>query len=71
MSEEPHQETEPRDATEGPAGSKLAPEGNSKGRFFVPPDQEERRGGRSPDEPEDRAGAVEDPEAAEDPEGRA
>lgn len=64
MAEEPHQETERRDPTEGPGGSKLAPEGNSKARVFVPRDQEERRERRSPEEPEDRAGAMEGDEEA-------
>lgn len=58
MTEEPQRETDPRDTDEGPGGSKVAPEGNSNARFFVPPDQEERRERRDPDEPEDRAGAA-------------
>jgi hypothetical protein len=58
MTEEVHRETEPRDAAGGPGGSKLAPEGNSRARFVVPPDQEERRERRSLEEPESRAGAV-------------
>ena len=63
MAEEVHRETEPRDAAEGPGGSKLAPEGNSNARFVVPSDQEERRERKSLDEPEDRAGAVEEDES--------
>ncbi len=63
MTEEPDRKTESRDPATGPDGSKLAPEGNSGARFFVPPDQEERRQRRDPDEPEDRAGAVEEDDA--------
>ncbi len=66
MSEESHRETAESDRREpapGPGGSKLAPEGNSGARFFVPPEPEERRERRSPDEPEDRAGAVEEDDA--------
>jgi hypothetical protein len=59
MAEEVHRDTEPREATEGPGGSKLAPEGNSNARLVVPSDQEQRRERRSLDEPDDRAGAVE------------
>ena len=62
MAEEVHRDTEPRKAVEGPGGSKLAPEGNSKARLVVPPDQEERRERRSLDEPEDRAGPIEEDE---------
>ena len=65
MTEEVHRETEPRDAAGGPGGSKLAPEGNSGARFVVPPDQEERRERKSLDEPESRAGAVEEDETGE------
>ena len=62
MTEEVNRETEPRDAARGPDGPKLAPEGNSGARFVVPSDQEDRRERRSLDEPESRAGAVEDDE---------
>ena len=62
MTEEANRDTESREAARGPGGSKLAPEGNSGARFVVPPDQEERREGRSLDEPESRAGAVEEDE---------
>ena len=65
MPEDPHRKTEARDDAEGPDGSKLAPEGNSGARLFVPPDQDERRERRGLDEPEDRAGAVE----GDDPDG--
>ena len=62
MTEEVHRETESREAAEGPGGSKLAPEGNSRARLVVPSDQEERRERKDLDEPEDRAGAVEEEE---------
>lgn len=62
MTEEVHRETESRDATTGPGGSKLAPEGNSGARLVVPSDQEERRERKGLDEPESRAGAVEEDE---------
>ncbi len=65
MDEEAHRETEPRDAARGPGGSKLAPEGNSGARFVVPADQDERRERRSSDEPESRAGAMEEGETDE------
>ncbi len=65
MTEEVNRDTESRDAARGPGGSKLAPEGNSGARFVVPPDQDERRERGSLDEPESRAGAVEEDETDE------
>jgi hypothetical protein len=62
MTEEVNRETESRDAARGPGGSRLAPEGNSSARFVVPSDQDARRERRSLDEPESRAGAVEEDE---------
>jgi len=50
-------ETEAREAVEGPGGSKLAPEGNSNARLFVPQNQEEHRQEQDPEQPQDQAGA--------------
>jgi hypothetical protein len=53
--EEEHAQTEPRDDVPGPGDSKLAPEGNSNARFFVPPEEGESRDSEAPDAPSSEA----------------
>ena len=60
MTEDQHKETDPREAVEGPGDSKLAPEGNSNARLFVPGDQDEKRQERDLEEGEDHAGGRHD-----------
>jgi len=50
-----HEKKEQGEAVEGPDGAKLAPEGNSNARLFVPPDQDEKREERELDEPDSAA----------------
>jgi hypothetical protein len=52
MTEGPSQETDPRETTPGPGSSKLAPEGNSSARLFLPADEEEPREERARTSPE-------------------